>query len=81
MVIGVEKFKVFQLPVWVAVTVAGENDTVTDPVTVASPLQQFQLTGKEKPLALVVTVDGFVGEQIHPGSNELSVASKPSYVS
>jgi hypothetical protein len=81
MVIGVEKFKVLKVPVWVAVTVAFENDTVTDPVTVALPLQQLQLTGKEKPLPLFVAVATFVGEQINPGLSVLSVASKLSYVS
>jgi hypothetical protein len=81
MVIGVEKFKVLKVPDWVAVTVAGENDTVTDPVTVALPLQQVQFTGKEKPLPLFVAVATFVGEQISPGLNVLSVASKLSYVS
>jgi len=81
MVIGVEKFKVPHEPVLVAVTVAGENDTVTDPVTVALPLQQVQFTGKEKPLPLFVAVATFVGEQISPGLSVLSAASKLSYVS
>jgi hypothetical protein len=81
MVSGGEKFKVFQAPVRVAVAVAGENDTVTDPVTVASPFQQLQLTGKEKPFAVDVAVATFVGEQNNPGLIELAAASKLSYVS
>jgi hypothetical protein len=81
MVIGVEKFKVPHVPVLVAVTVAGENETVTDPVTVALPLQQLQFTGKEKPFPLFVAVATFVGEQINPGLRVLSVESKLSYVS
>jgi len=51
------------------------------PVTVALPLQQLQLTGKEKPVALFVAVATFVGEQINPGLSVLSAASKLSYVS
>jgi hypothetical protein len=71
MTIGGDRFKVSQVPDLVAVTTAGEYATVTDPVTVASPFQQLQFTGKEKPVAVGVTVAGFAGEQKNPGLTEL----------